>query len=132
MGDTPQQLQQQLDGKITVFDVSYFDQVLVGQGRDVGTLQAGAAKMSVTPSSIIVRQSRDRIAADLAEHFSNRVVYQRVQRIRRNQVSLERCRFRHAGSWCSGVRAPHRLESGTCDLHHYPYVADPLTTQDAK
>ena len=44
MGDTPQQLQQQLDGKIRVFDVSYFDQVLVGQGRDVGTLQAGGGE----------------------------------------------------------------------------------------
>ena len=33
MGDTPQRLQQQLDGKTTVFDVSYLDQVLAGHPR---------------------------------------------------------------------------------------------------
>ena len=59
MGDTPQQLQQQLDGKIMVFDVSYFDQVLVGQGRDVGTLQAsGGAKC---PSPLQVSPCANRV-----------------------------------------------------------------------
>ena len=52
MGDTPQQLQQQLDGKITVFDVSYFDQVLVEQGRDIETLQASGGANCPSPLQV--------------------------------------------------------------------------------